>query len=431
MIRYEKYKPSEIEWLGNIPNDWEVNRCKNVFFEVSNLSKNGEEILLTVSHITGVTPRSEKNVNMFLAQTNEGYKICTVGDLLINTMWAWMGALGTSRYDGICSPAYNVYRKNVNVPFDHRYFDYLFKTSNFITEMTRYSKGIVNSRLRLYPKDFFQIMTILPKQFEQTQIANYLDIKTQAIDKKTNLLTQKANYYKEYRKSLINETVCKGLDKNVILEDSGVNWLDKIPNGWKIKRIKDCYNIFTGNSISDKGLHENKTDSIDYVATKDIDIETGNINYDNGVYIQLTDKSFKIAKANSTLICIEGGSAGKKIGFTQKDVCFVNKLCAIKSLNNKNFDKYFFYFTQSVLFEKQFFSILNGLIGGVSLSSIKYFDIILPKINEQKKIADYLDQKTQTIDKIVSNINTQIETLKELRKTLINDAVTGKIKVVS
>lgn len=266
---------------------------------------------------------------------------------------------------------------------------------------------------------------------EQTTIAQYLDTKTQAIDKKINLLTKKADYYKEFRKSIINDAVCKGLDKNVKLKESGIEWIGKIPEHWKISRVKDSFNLFTGNSISDKEMFERKENSIDYVSTKDIDFETGQISFDNGVYIPLEDKSFKIAKAYSTLICIEGANAGKKIGFTEKDICFVNKLCAIKSRTKNNADKYFFYYTQSPLFEKQFFAILNGLIGGVSLSSIKYFDIISPSKEEQTAIANYLDEKTQKIDAIVSNTGKQIDTLKELRKTLINDVVTGKIKVVN
>jgi type I restriction enzyme S subunit len=130
-------KDSGVEWIGEVPEHWEVVRNKQIFQERSILSSTGKETLLTVSHITGVTPRSEKNVNMFMAETMEGYKICHQGDLIINTMWAWMGALGTSKYFGICSPAYNVYMPVNNVPYDYRYFDYLYRTPNAVVEMTR------------------------------------------------------------------------------------------------------------------------------------------------------------------------------------------------------------------------------------------------------------------------------------------------------
>jgi type I restriction enzyme, S subunit len=200
-------KDSGVEWIGEIPNHWEVVRNKQIFQERSILSSTGKETLLTVSHITGVTPRSEKNVNMFMAETMEGYKICRQGDLIINTMWAWMGALGTSNYFGICSPAYNVYMPVNNVPYDYRYFDYLYRTPSAIVEMTRNSKGIVSSRLRLYAKEFFQIKTPLPPLSEQKAIADYLDTKTTQIDQIIQTINTQIEKLKELRKTLINDVV--------------------------------------------------------------------------------------------------------------------------------------------------------------------------------------------------------------------------------
>lgn len=200
-------KDSGIEWIEEVPEHWEVVRNKQIFQERSILSSTGKETLLTVSHITGVTPRSEKNVNMFMAETMEGYKICHQGDLIINTMWAWMGALGTSNYFGICSPAYNVYMPVNNVPYDYRYFDYLYRTPNAIVEMTRNSKGIVSSRLRLYAKEFFQIETPLPPLSEQKVIADYLDTKTAQIDQIIQAINAQIEKLKELRKTLINDVV--------------------------------------------------------------------------------------------------------------------------------------------------------------------------------------------------------------------------------
>ena len=203
--RYDAYKDSGFEWLSDVPTCWKVTRNKDIFSERGSLSQSGDETLLTVSHITGVTRRSEKSVNMFMAETMEGYKHCKAGDLIINTMWAWMGALGTAREDGICSPAYGVYAPRKFMPYSPRYFDYLYRTQKAIAEMTRNSKGIVSSRLRLYPKDFFQIHTALPGYAEQTEIADYLDTTTVQIDLEIDLLTKKASYYGELRLSLIDE----------------------------------------------------------------------------------------------------------------------------------------------------------------------------------------------------------------------------------
>ncbi len=145
-------KDSGVEWLGEIPTHWTVYRNKTLFREVDDRSTTGEEELLTVSHITGVTPRSEKtNVTMFMAETLEGYKRCSIGDLIINTMWAWMGALGTTIYDGIVSPSYNVYRSRIEGVVEPQFYDLLCRTPAFITEIRRHSTGVWESRLRLYP----------------------------------------------------------------------------------------------------------------------------------------------------------------------------------------------------------------------------------------------------------------------------------------
>lgn len=140
-------RDSGIPWLGKIPAHWEIERARWLFRERDQRSATGEEELLTVSHLTGVTPRSEKDVNMFEAETTEGYKICLSGDLVINTLWAWMGAMGVSRVSGIASPAYNVYQPGARL--EPSYVDALVRLPVFAQEVTRYSKGVWSSRLRL------------------------------------------------------------------------------------------------------------------------------------------------------------------------------------------------------------------------------------------------------------------------------------------
>ena len=205
-------KPSGVEWIGEIPKHWEVRRNKRIFHERDDRSGTGEEELLTVSHITGVSPRAEKkNVGMFLAETLEGYKHCSVGNLVINTMWAWMGALGVSSFDGIVSPSYNVYelKSSEYVP---KYYDYLYRTPNHIKEIIRWSKGIWTSRWRLYPDAFFSMFAITPPLSEQAQIANFLNRKTEQIDELVAIEQRKIELLKEYRQSLISEAVTGKID---------------------------------------------------------------------------------------------------------------------------------------------------------------------------------------------------------------------------
>lgn len=174
-------RPSGIDWLGDIPAHWDVERSRWLFKERDERSATGEEEMLTVSHLTGVTPRSEKDVNMFEAETTAGYKLCFTGDLAINTLWAWMGAMGTARVDGIVSPAYNVYTPGARLIPD--YVDALVRIPVFAQEVTRYSKGVWSSRLRLYPEGFFETFWPVPPLEEQREIVRHIANETAKIDR--------------------------------------------------------------------------------------------------------------------------------------------------------------------------------------------------------------------------------------------------------
>ena len=194
-------RSSGLEWLNEIPTNWEVERARWLFKEIDERSEYGEEELLTVSHITGVTIRAEKEVNMFMAESNEGYKKCRRGDLVINTLWAWMGAMGIAWQDGIVSPAYNVYRPGER--FIPRYVDFLVRMPVFAQEVTRYSKGVWSSRLRLYPEGFFEVMLPVPPLEEQTAIVDHLVEQTQRIDRLAKLAQDTINLLHERRTVLI------------------------------------------------------------------------------------------------------------------------------------------------------------------------------------------------------------------------------------
>lgn len=200
-----KLKSSGIPWLGDIPAHWKTEQTRWLFRERDDRSETGEEEMLTVSHLTGVTPRSEKDVNMFEAETNEGYKRCQKSDLVINTLWAWMGAMGIAPVDGIVSPAYNVY--TLGPELDPAYIDVLVRIPAFIQEVTRYSKGVWSSRLRLYPEGFYEVCLPVPPLDEQRAIVGYIAAENGKIDElriatlRTNVLLQ------ERRTALIAEVV--------------------------------------------------------------------------------------------------------------------------------------------------------------------------------------------------------------------------------
>ncbi|MDN3655409.1 restriction endonuclease subunit S [Ferruginibacter paludis] len=436
LTAYDKYKDLGVAWFGALPLHWEVKRNKNIFYEVSQLSKSGEETLLTVSHITGVTLRSEKNVNMFFAETMEGYKICKKGDLIINTMWAWMGALGTSKYYGICSPAYNVYRNVKGVDYNPEYFEYLFRIPNSIMEMTRYSKGIVSSRLRLYPKDFFQILSPVPPIQEQNSIAVYLNKKSTAIDRKISLLEVKISHYKELSRKLINNIVRKGLQKDIPLKESGIECIGKIPEHWIVERLKALGDIETSSVNKKIEGDEVLVRLVNYTdvygnANKEI------WNDENYMVVSANklQQQYKKLKKGDVLFTpssetIEDIGVSAVVMEDLKNTLYSYHILRLKFKKeiHLNFKKYLFNndFVQEY-FSKSATGTTRKILG---LNTFYNLTIVFPPSQEEQiKIASYLDTKTQMIDKITMNIARQIEGLKELRKSLINDVATGKLKV--
>lgn len=196
---------SGIPWLGKIPAHWKIERAKWLFSERDERSDSGTETLLSVSHLTGVTSRAEKNVNMFMAESLEGYKRCETGDLVINTLWAWMGAMGVTRQPGIVSPAYNVYKP---VPeLDPEYIDLLVRTPRFAEEITRYSKGVWSSRMRLYPEGLYEAWLPVPPKEEQQAIVAHIKQETQKIDAFANATGRTISLLQERRSALISAAV--------------------------------------------------------------------------------------------------------------------------------------------------------------------------------------------------------------------------------
>lgn len=208
------------------------------------------------------------------------------------------------------------------------------------------------------------------------------------------------------------------------MKDSGVDWIGEIPRDWKVCKIKNIAQIYTGNSIRDeeKGRYENSDNARPYIATKDIDVTLGTTNYENGLYIKKNDLSFKVAYKGSTLMCIEGGSAGKKKTYLLHNVSFGNKLCCFYSeIINKT---YLYFFLSSPNFEMEFANCISGLIGGVSVSVLKNMAFLIPPKENQQCIANILKDKCSKIDAIITREQAVIEKLKEYKLSVITEAVT-------
>ena len=209
-------------------------------------------------------------------------------------------------------------------------------------------------------------------------------------------------------------------------KDSGIVWLGEIPSHWEVKKLKYTTDLYTGNSLTDtqKDIYSTVELGYIYISTKDLSINTQKINYNTEMKIPIENLNFKVAQKNSTLICIEGGSAGKKIAYNDReDITFVNKLCCIKG-NATTCNKFIYYYCNSNLFMEVFALYISGLIGGVSTTLLRNFIAIFPPLEEQEQIASYLDTKTKNIDELIQDKQNLIKLLKEQRIAIISETVT-------
>lgn len=199
-------KDSGVEWIGLIPKHWKVRRGKFLFRVVNEYSTTGQEELLTVSDRTGITPRSMKNVNMFMSESLIGYKKCQKGDICSNIMWMWHGAVGVTEYNGVISPSYGVYRQ-IAFSYDNKYLDYMLRLPRLVEVYGNCSTGLTESRLRLYPDDFMNLQFFVPPLEEQKSIVLQIQKQIIAIEKSIENAEKLITLLQERKQIIINEVV--------------------------------------------------------------------------------------------------------------------------------------------------------------------------------------------------------------------------------
>ena len=241
-------KDSGVEWLGKIPNHWMIRRIKNLF-ELRN-EKNYEALedvnLISLYTDKGVVQHSDlTETTGNKAVTAEGYKIVKEDDIVVNIILCWMGAVGRSAYNGVTSPAYDVYKPLHDT--NSKYYHYLFRTSQFNGECYRYGRGIMLMRWRTYSTEFRAISVPLPPEDEQKRIVNFLNKKIDDVDRLIGNVQKQIEKLKAYKQSLITEVVTKGIDPTVPMKDSGVEWIGEIPEHWELIRFRYIVKITTGN----------------------------------------------------------------------------------------------------------------------------------------------------------------------------------------
>ncbi|MEA5419294.1 restriction endonuclease subunit S [Spirulina sp. CCNP1310] len=421
--RYQTYKQSGIPWLYKIPEHWQVKRAKSIFKKMSR-SVSDQDKIITVFRDGEVTLRENRRETGFTNAFEEmGYQGLKKGDLVFHAMDAFAGAIGVSDSDGKATPEYLVYtpidKSKIYIPF----YGLLFRQMALSGFVLALGKSVRERSPRFKHTKFMTLDVPIPPVEEQKEIAHYLDTKTAQIDRKIDLLTQKAQRYEELKRAIVNETVTRGLDKSVPMKDSGIDWIGEVSEHWEVKRLKD---------IACQSKEKNGNNPIGEMLSvsgyRGIEFKK----YDDELKKRTNDElsDYRVVRpgqlvVNTMWLNYRGIGVSKLRGY-------VSPAYRAYFLNKTTYGNFIHYLMRSDLYVFGYSKYLQGIRpNSLQMKTIDFecLPMLVPPLPEQKAIAHYLDTKTAQIDQIIQTINTQIEKLKELRKTLINDIVTGKIKV--
>ena len=425
---YISYRESSIDWLSKIPIHWDESRIKKYFHERNEKVNDIEYPPLSVTK-NGILPQLE---NVSKSDNHNDRKRVCINDFVINSRSDRKGSSGLSQLDGSVSLINIVLEpKNINPIFS----EYLFKSKDFIEEFFRNGKGIHWDLWSTRYSELQNIKIPIPPLFEQQQIVSFLDTKTSLVDSLIEKTQRKIELLKEKRTSLINEVVTKGLNPNVKMKDSGVEWIGKIPSHWEFTRIKYFVNFDSGYSFKSDDYSENGIPLI----------RIGSL-YNNTLSFERSpiflpeeferDYNQFVIEKNDILISMTGTLGKRDYGYSilynEEFPSLLNQRVGRIRLSSERVNlNYLMYNLLSEPFLLQLFSKPTGTKqGNLSSDDIigNYFG--LPPLNEQQQIVEYLDEQTQMIDKTISIEEKRIELLKEYRQSLISEVVTGKRKVV-
>jgi len=416
---YPEYKESGVSWIDKVPKSWKFYRGKNVFKPIDIRSESGTEELLSVSERQGVTPRKNVNVTMFQAATYKDYKLCWPGDLVINSLWAWKQGLGFSKYHGIISTAYGVYRPKPKQVSDFRYFDYLLRSAVYRWELRVRSKGIWRSRYQLKDDDFLTMPVLVPEANEQTQIARFLDWKVAQINKFIRNKRRLIELLKEQKQNVINQAVTRGLDPNVKLKPSGVEWIGDIPEHWEIRRLKYlCHNL--NEQTSEKQPSET------YIALEHVESWTGRISLPDD---EITfDSQVKRFQPGDVLFGKLRPYLAKVTRPQTAGVC-VGEFLVLRATGDVSAD-----FLEQKLRSKRVIDLVNNSTFGAKMprsdwTFIGNLKFAYPPADEQREILEHIQEKSAEIDQAITRAQREIELMREYRTRLISDVVTGQVDV--
>lgn len=421
MEKYNEYKDSGVQWLGEIPSHWKIRRIKWLFREEDEKNVNLTYQLLSFSRNKGIIPFSAINEKAPSAFDLSKYKVLHEGQLLENRMQAWSGMFGCSHIEGCVSPDYSVFS-----PYDSNvvteYYACLFRIPIFVQQFANASKGIGDGFNRLYTPQFHKIYAIVPSTIEQHAIVFYLDTKCSKLDMFISNKEKEITLLQEMKQRVITDAVTRGLNPNVKFRSTNIPWLPEIPEHWQIKPIRSLLREVTEKS------------------------ETGDEELLS--LSQYTGISYKKDAKNTGMFEAESTIGYKKVyqgQFVMNIMLAWNGSYAVSDLEGiispaycvfdfvSDCDKlYYHYLLRLGIYSGAFKTASRGIIDSrLRLYPNRFypFPIICPPIEEQHAIVSYITERVAKIDSLIEKLYKEIECIKEYKQRLISDVVTGQIKV--
>ena len=428
---YPVMKPSGLEWLGDVPDHWQVKRAKTVLQAIDNRSQTGNEQLLTVSSRNGVVLRASADVTMFKAASYVGHKLCAPNDLVINCLWAWAQGLGVSPHHGIVSTAYGVYRLSRGAACNPRYIHNLVRSTPFQWELQVRSKGIWISRLQLTDEAFLGAPVPIPPLDEQAAIVRYLDHADRRIQRYIRAKEKLIRLLEEQKQAIIQQAVTRGLEPDVQLKPSGLGQIGDVPEHWDVRPLMHIGKLSKTNGGS----------KADETSTGVPCVRYGDLYTTHDYLIKQARSCVSPSNSNEyTDLCpgdvlfAASGESIDEIGKSAVNLIQDDCVCGgdiVLLRPKKEVDPHYLgYATSSISSLAQKAQMGRGVtIMHIYASTLKRLAIALPPLLEQTAIADHLNLAQATIDMAIDHSRRQIALLKEYQERLIADVVTGKLNV--
>lgn len=422
MKRYDSYKDSGVKWLGEIPSHWEVKRLGSYFSERRVKVSDKDYAPLSVTKL-GVFPQWEN-----VAKTNDGdnRKLVKSGDFVINSRSDRKGSSGVSDRDGSVSLINIVLQPRQTII--GRFSQYLLKSYLFIEEYYRNGRGIVADLWTTRYDEMKTIKVAIPSIKEQEAIANYLDAATSKIDAAIAQQQKMIDLLNERKQIIINSAVTKGLDPNVKMKPSGVDWIGDIPGHWEIVPIKRYNNVCTGKTPNTTKEYYFENGDICWYTPGDLNQFNLNSSERKVTERAKKENACPIFPSNTVYLVGIGGTIGK-VSYAERESSCNQQINAIVPQKDYVYYKYLAYSLQT--FKIQIYQNANlSTLPIINQERTGALQMLLPPQVEQKAIVEYIEKVIRPIDLAIEGTNKQISLLQERKQIIINDVVTGKVKVV-